>query len=74
MLRVSVSKGKGKEKDEEETLKVHLPSAKRQFNAVLYGDMVQKGFAHLYGGSASHLHLPHSQNFKCLLFNSCVER
>jgi len=49
MLRVSVSKGKGKEKDEEETLRVHLPSAKRPFNAVLYGDMVQKGFAHLYG-------------------------
>jgi hypothetical protein len=55
MLRVSVSKGKGKEKDEEETLRVHLPSAKRQFNAVLYGDMVQKGFAHLYGGTGAPL-------------------
>lgn len=48
---LSKSKGKGKEKDDEGYLQVHLPSAKRAFNAVLYGDMVQKGFAHLYGGT-----------------------
>lgn len=43
-LRVS----KGKEK-EDEGLKLYLPATKRPFNAILYGDMVQKGFAHLYG-------------------------
>jgi hypothetical protein len=54
-MRASLSKGKGKdkgkEKEEDGYLQVHLPSAKRPFNAVLYGDMVQKGFTHLYGGT-----------------------